>query len=351
MLPLGAAISLSRLTLTLPGWYYGAGYIDPLYGSTDSPHELTIDRHVKTGINYKHSFQIIRSFVTPYSKKDHSFRKRLPEVATVGIDEPRYNSMRPFYVSVATAGFAGLAALSFSSPSFAIDGVDNINGASSANSRSWLGGVQGGYNWQSGSIVYGVESDFSFTHLNSATDAALTCSPVPCSADSPPPSAHLFSTIDWYGTARGRLGFSNGPMLIYATGGLAYGQVSLNNNFQAPDIVHPFSLTSATSSVKTGWVLGSGVEYALNPHMHISLGYQYIDLGSTLSSKSDMTFNSVAQTAKTNAQFHVISLGLSWALAPTDTPSKPWEGSYIGIHSGGNWGNRANGHYTSEPGT
>jgi len=32
--------------------------------------------------------------------------------------------------------------------------------------------------------------------------------------------------IDWFGTVRGRFGYTMGPVLVYATGGLAYGEVN-----------------------------------------------------------------------------------------------------------------------------
>ena len=57
-----------------------------------------------------------------------------------------------------------------------------------------VGGVQLGYNWQSGAIVYGVEGDISLT-----------------SADS----------VDWLASARGRLGYLLQPsLLLYGTAGV-----------------------------------------------------------------------------------------------------------------------------------
>ena len=123
------------------------------------------------------------------------------------------------------------AVLALSGPSRA-DGIQNISGSTSGTSSTWVAGAQGGYDWQSGSAVFGLETDFSFAHLRSSVDSDLTCSPVACSADTPPPSANTRSSVDWYGTLRGRAGWATGPMLVYGTAGLAYGKVNLNSSFK-----------------------------------------------------------------------------------------------------------------------
>jgi outer membrane immunogenic protein len=89
-------------------------------------------------------------------------------------------------------------------------------GANSASSSSWLAGAQAGYNWQRGSVVYGVEADISGTGLKSMMNTTLQ------SLFVPPPTALTTSSIDWYGTLRGRLGWATGPVMFYGTGGLAY---------------------------------------------------------------------------------------------------------------------------------
>jgi opacity protein-like surface antigen len=105
-------------------------------------------------------------------------------------------AVRPFLLSIAAV--AALAA-----PLFA---QNTVNGSNSASGSSWVAGAQGGYNWQNGSAVYGLETDFSFTNLKSSMSDGLSCSPTPCSILGPLPSANTSSSVDWYGTVRGRLG-------------------------------------------------------------------------------------------------------------------------------------------------
>ena len=66
------------------------------------------------------------------------------------------------------------------------------------------GGIQGGYNWQSGNIVLGGETDLQ---LSGASDSVA-----PFKFSNP-----------WFGTLRGRAGYAVNNILFYATGGLEVG--------------------------------------------------------------------------------------------------------------------------------
>ena len=89
-----------------------------------------------------------------------------------------------------------------------------------------LGGLQAGYNWQAGKFVFGVEADISATDIHgSSTRVAL----LPSGRRRrllPGSSQTNTQRMDWFGTLRGRLGFTPADrFLVYATGGLAYGHV------------------------------------------------------------------------------------------------------------------------------
>jgi outer membrane immunogenic protein len=105
-------------------------------------------------------------------------------------------------------------------------------------------------------------------------------SPIPTNFLGPVPGTlSTQENINWYGTLRPRVGYTVCPnMLIYATGGLAYGDVSYsgNLNFGPGFIQYPASL----SSTKVGWTLGGGVEYAVCRCWTIKAEYLYMDLGS-----------------------------------------------------------------------
>jgi len=228
-------------------------------------------------------------------------------------------------------------AFGFSASSAYAQGCGTSNsGANSGRASSWIGGGQAGYNWQQGAFVYGLETDLSGTGLKTALTGGLGTPGGGCTND----SASTNSTIDWYGTARGRAGWAAGQWLFFGTGGLAYGRVGLNSTYSG----FTSTLTTAqTSSVRTGWVGGGGIEYMLQPNLLLNLSYQYVDLGTvTVASTS----GALSQTASARAAFSVVSAGVSWRFAPTNGPGT-WGGLYLGGHGGGAWGESTSATYSS----
>jgi outer membrane immunogenic protein len=215
-------------------------------------------------------------------------------------------------------------------------------GANSANSSSFLLGGHAGYNWQQGQAVYGFETDLQAVHLNSVMTDNLMFAP-PGGVPAPNSFAQTSATINWYGTLRGRIGWAQGPWLLYGTGGLAYGEVGLSSAFGTLGVATQLQLTDD----RVGWVAGVGAEYLVRPDLSVGISYQYVDLG-TLSGASTATFAglTVSQAASTHAQFQAVMAGLSWRFAAEPTAG-PWAGGYAGAHIGGAWGNDASALYSS----
>jgi len=215
------------------------------------------------------------------------------------------------------------------------------SGFNSANASSWVAGGHAGYNWQQGSFVFGFETDLQGTHLQSVMNGGLTFTP-PVNPFPAGTLAQTIALIDWYGTLRGRVGFATGPWLFYGTGGLAYGNVSLNNTFTGLGL----STSFLTSDVRTGWVGGVGFEYLFRPNLSVGLLYQYVDLGNLSGfSTTAGPLATLSQSATTHAQFQSVMASLSWRFAPA--PYGPWAGGYGGGQVGGAWGNDASAIYSS----
>jgi outer membrane immunogenic protein len=82
----------------------------------------------------------------------------------------------------------------------------------------FTGGGQLGYNWQTGTWVLGVETDFNYNGWNAdSTNSIVLAAPLVGSF------VNATNTkLDWFGTLRGRVGYLVNPaLLIYGTGGLA----------------------------------------------------------------------------------------------------------------------------------
>lgn len=119
----------------------------------------------------------------------------------------------------------------------------------------FIGGAQIGYNWQSGSIVYGLEADIQYVDSGGrAAWGPYTWWGVRGEDDG-----------SYFGTVRARIGYAFDRTLIYITGGLAYG--GLNSN----------PLTGNTTS-NAGWTIGGGVEYAFTNNWTVKLEGLYVDL-------------------------------------------------------------------------
>lgn len=199
-------------------------------------------------------------------------------------------------------------------------------GANSATGSGFVAGGQLGYNWQQGSWVYGVETDLSGSGLKSSMTGGLSTA-IPCGD-----SAATTANVDWYGTVRGRAGWAVDKVLFYGTAGLAYGKVDLSSIYSSAGA----TVNASTSSTRAGWVVGAGAEYWLQPNLALTLGYQYVDLG-TLSLSA--TSGGLTEAASAHAAFHVVTVGLNWRFYPDAAMAgKPWEGAYIGGHAGGAWG-------------
>ncbi len=209
------------------------------------------------------------------------------------------------------------------------------NGSNSASATSWVGGAHAGYNWQNNSWVYGIETDISGMHLNSAMNTALTDGLT---------TANTNADVNWYGTLRGRLGWTQGPVLFYGSAGLAYGREALNSSMSMPSA--PLSPSTSTSPVRSGWVAGGGVDYHWTPNVVVGVQYQYVDLGSVSLASSTTIAGpfTLAQSANAHAQFQVVTVGISWLFSPSPAG---WQGFYAGGQVGGAWGNDTSAVYSS----
>jgi len=137
-------------------------------------------------------------------------------------------------------------------------------GSNAANASSWLAGAHAGYNWQQGAAVFGFETDLQATHLNSTMSGGLTHNPpiVPLPASD---FASTTALMEYYGTVRGRLGWTAGQWMFFGTAGAAYGNVDLSSTFSTLGL----QTFSQTSEPRIGWVAGAGFDYHVNANVAV----------------------------------------------------------------------------------
>ena len=136
----------------------------------------------------------------------------------------------------------------------------------------FAGGIQAGYNWQSGSWVFGAEGDIQ------ASGAEQTFAP------------WKFSN-PWFGTVRGRAGYAFSNVLFFGTGGIAFGELRATT----------FGLTE--SHTNAGWTLGAGAEMALDLNWRAKIEYLYVDLANN---------NFVVTGAPNGYRFGLIRAGVNY---------------------------------------
>jgi len=178
----------------------------------------------------------------------------------------------------------------------------------STNVSGALGGLQFGYNYQINNFVIGAETDFQFSDISGETKTGSTF--IPFLTD----FAHFNEDqkLKWLGTVRARGGVLATPsLLIFATGGLAYGSVQATSTFafETP----PFATyTGSTTQTRVGWTAGGGVEWALDRAWSIKGEYLYYDLG-TISVTGDEPGNAGFHTLldqKVNGQ--IVRVGVNF---------------------------------------
>ncbi|KIU36409.1 porin [Methylobacterium radiotolerans] len=117
------------------------------------------------------------------------------------------------------------------------------------------GGAQIGYNWQitpGSGVVIGFEADAQYLDFGRNRNNAFISGAVAPGYYVTDPRG--LSSLDFFGTVRGRLGYAFDRTLVYATGGFAYGSGSADRSFGG---------YAGNDSFRTGYAVGGGVEYAL----------------------------------------------------------------------------------------
>jgi len=177
-----------------------------------------------------------------------------------------------FYVG-ANAGYAwGTARLRDNDG----DGVSGrFNGA--------LGGAQIGYNFQSGDLVFGVETDIQATGISRSLTGGDTT---------------VKSEIQYLGTVRGRIGMSFDNIMPYVTAGLAYA----NNKIS----VSEGGISLSSTKTHFGWTVGAGVEAYLGSGWSVKGEYLYVDL------QNKRYFANFDGGFRARSDFHIARVGVNY---------------------------------------
>jgi outer membrane immunogenic protein len=187
------------------------------------------------------------------------------------------------------------------------------------NSSGILGGWQAGINQQIGRLVLGIEADGSYTGLKGDTTATgLVTSGTPATTST------FISTqshrMNWLATLRARFGYTpSKALLLYATGGLAVGNVTDSVLLQFIS-TGGSTFFGARSVTLAGWTAGAGAEYRLSRNWTAKVEYLYFDLGNTTISGRDVRFPNqpFQEQSRFDHSGHIVRIGVNYRFgAPT----------------------------------
>jgi outer membrane immunogenic protein len=164
----------------------------------------------------------------------------------------------------------------------------SVSNAGSDNGQGWLGGGQIGFNYQFlGNWVAGIEADIDAAHIISSTSDCFTgFGTAVCGTRD--------TDIKDFGTVRGRLGYAFNNVLLYGTGGWAWGQGANTIQFTClgPGCPGTSALpptTPAPGSVDinpNGWAAGGGVEWAFLPNWTLRAEYLHLQFDGVTEDRS-----------------------------------------------------------------
>jgi outer membrane immunogenic protein len=178
----------------------------------------------------------------------------------------------------------------------------SATGVTHPNVSGFFGGGQVGYDHQFGSsFVAGVEADVqgagirgrggfvgaastSFIELPAGNSCSLEATDGAGCIDTVTSHVQNEKSINWIGTARARFGYLAMPtVLVYATGGLAYGGVSAQTSISQSWSGHTILLSPGAdghiSNTRVGWTIGGGFEWLFSPNWSVKFEGLYYDLG------------------------------------------------------------------------
>src|SRR3984893_6503845 len=158
-------------------------------------------------------------------------------------------------------------------------------------STGGIGGGEAGYNWQSGNILFGVEADAFWSGIK-GSDASQQLGVIDQ------------SNLRWGGTLRARGGITVDRLLLFFTGGWAFG------NIQHTSTAAGFPVDQFTNH-QSGLTAGGGIAYALTDNVIGKFEYRYYDFGRYNRSGNPLTPNGQLPYTVDNT-YSVVTLGIDF---------------------------------------
>lgn len=170
--------------------------------------------------------------------------------------EPVIEAPAPAPVAMArnwTGGYAGVQ-LGYQQSRLGVTETADPTNTGEVRANGLLGGLYGGYNWQSANdMVFGVDADLTAHRANNTTTTVG--------------GDVINSRMRTSGAIRARAGVAMGDTLLYGAAGVTHARFNVGVNGVDESIG------------RTGWTAGVGIEQAFGSNMTGRLEYRYADYG------------------------------------------------------------------------
>ena len=180
-----------------------------------------------------------------------------------------------------------------------------------------IGGIHAGYNYQfAPNFLVGIEGDWQASSKRSTCRGTRTIT-----QDAPSIWRRAPLTIDASArsitTLRGRFGWVNDNIMVYATGGAAWvdAQTTVGLNCDCGCGVNsltPFTGSATTSAFKTGWVAGAGIEWMPVRNWILRAEYLHVDAGSLTATLDGSATCNCTASATQNLRYDIVRAGFSY---------------------------------------
>lgn len=171
--------------------------------------------------------------------------------------------------------------------------------------RGGLAGALVGWNYQWCDWVAGIEADFAWCNLKKSGSSSIS---FPLDDGTATLTTTLSAHQRFLGTVRARIGYNWCNTLLYATGGLAYGNAKYDASVSLTSAELSASESVSSKKTRTGWTVGAGIEKLIWCNWSVKLEYLYYDLGrahiSAPASTSRLNFRTHIHTLKAGINYH-----------------------------------------------
>ena len=256
---------------------------------------------VKIGLNYR------------LNGNDAAVGEAPVRMYTKAVKAPLVNSIYDwtgFYLGANVGGGLSTKDWEYFDPdgSFTMSGDPGFVGEGSHNATGPVAGGQGGYRWQTGRAVFGVEAQGNWANMTGQNESFLGFVG----------GGDVNNTkINSLGIFTGQVGYTAFDTLLYVKGGA----VVVNERYFVTD-KQTGILEASQNDTRWGAAVGAGLEYGFTANWTAGIDYIHGFMGTKTLGITDVTDGSVYETERIRQSLDLVTLRMNYKFAPGPVVAK-----------------------------